>query len=196
MNPWSQVYKIAAGKTKEVTKMTTINKPDGTQTTSIQETINEILDYLYKEDCGEEEPHHKSIRKNVDEPIYTEDDVEFTLEEIKQTIESFSQKKAPGLDGITGGIYKTVLLIFPRILTTMYNQCLKLGQFPKRWKMAKVILILKPNNNNCPDPNKYRPISLLNMGGKILDKLLINRINHHLYKNELLSERQYVFTPQ
>ena len=34
------------------------------------------------------------------------------------------------------------------------------------------------------------------MGGKILDKLLINRINYQLYKNDLLSERQYVFTPQ
>jgi hypothetical protein len=34
------------------------------------------------------------------------------------------------------------------------------------------------------------------LGGKILDKLLINRINHHLYKNELFSERQYGFAPQ
>jgi hypothetical protein len=30
VNPWSQVYKIAAGKTKEVSKMTTITRPDGT----------------------------------------------------------------------------------------------------------------------------------------------------------------------
>jgi len=34
------------------------------------------------------------------------------------------------------------------------------------------------------------------MGGKILDKLLINRIYYHLYKNDLLSERQSDFTPQ
>ena len=34
------------------------------------------------------------------------------------------------------------------------------------------------------------------MGGKILDKLLINRINYHLYKNELLTKRQFGFTPQ
>ena len=34
------------------------------------------------------------------------------------------------------------------------------------------------------------------MEGKILNKLLINRINYHLYKNELLSKRQYDFTPQ
>jgi hypothetical protein len=82
--------------------MTTITRPDGTETTGLQETINEILDQLYKEDGGEENPHHKSIRKAVDEPIHTEDDVEFTPEEIQRTIESFSQKKAPGLDGITG----------------------------------------------------------------------------------------------
>ena len=133
MNPWSQVYKIATGKTKEVNKMTTINRPDGTETTKLQETINEILDRLYKEDGEEEKPNHKSIRKAVEEPIHTEDDVEFTPEEIKHTIESFGQKKASGPDGITGGIYQRVFLSFSRIITTMYKQCLKLGQFPKRW---------------------------------------------------------------
>jgi len=46
------------------------------------------------------------------------------------------------------------------------------------------------------DPSKYRPISLLNIGGKVLEKLLINRINHHMYKNELLTDSQYGFTPQ
>jgi len=83
VNPWSQVYKIATGKTKEVNKMTTINRPDGRETTSLQETINEILDYLYKEDGGEENPNHKTIRKAVEEPIHTEDDVQFTPDEIK-----------------------------------------------------------------------------------------------------------------
>jgi hypothetical protein len=105
VNPWSQVYKVAAGKTKGVSGMTAITRPGGTETTNLQETINEILDHLYKEDDGEETPHHKSIRKAVDEPTHTEDDVECTPEEIQRTIESFSQKKAPGLDGITGGIY-------------------------------------------------------------------------------------------
>jgi len=47
--------------------MTTINRPDGTGTTSLQETINEILDHLHKEDGGEEKPNHKSIRKAVEE---------------------------------------------------------------------------------------------------------------------------------
>jgi len=68
--------------------------------------------------------------------------------------------------------------------------------FPKKWKIAKVILITKPTKEKSLDPSKYRPISLLNIGGKILEKLLINRINHHLYKHKLLTDKQYGFTPQ
>jgi hypothetical protein len=100
-------------------------------------------------------------------------------------------KKAPGLDGITGRIYKRTFYMFPRIITTIYNQSFKRGCFPKRWKIAKVIPVTKPTKGNSLDPSKYRPISLLNMGGKILEKLLINRINHHLYKHELLTDRQF-----
>ena len=41
----------------------------------------------------------------IQKPIQTCDNIEFTQGEIKQTIESFNGKKAPGLDGIASGIY-------------------------------------------------------------------------------------------
>jgi hypothetical protein len=81
-------------------------------------------------------------------------------------------------------------------VTEIYNQCLKKGCFPRRWKTAKIIPIVKPGKENSMEPSKYRPISLLNIGGKVLEKLLINRINHHMQKNELLIDSQYGFTPQ
>ena len=36
----------------------------------------------------------------------------------------------------------------------------------------------------------------MNVGGKVLEKLLIDRILHHLHSNNLLSNNQYGFTPQ
>ena len=54
----------------------------------------------------------------------------------------------------------------------------------------------KPGKESCKDASKYRPISLLNVGGKILEKLLINRIMHFLYSNDLLNQNQFGFTPQ
>jgi len=119
VNPWSQVYKLAASRTRECSKMTTIRKPDRTEKTSLHKTANVILDYLFTEDSGEDNLHHKNIRKAIEEPIHTDDDAEFTQEEIKNTIESFNHKKAPGLDGITGGIYHRMFHMFPRIITTI-----------------------------------------------------------------------------
>ena len=99
VNPWSQVDKLAASRTRECSKMTTIRKPDRTEKTSLHKTANVILDYLFTEDSGEDNLHHKNIRKAIEEPIHTDEDAEFTQEEIN-TIESFNHKKAPGLDDI------------------------------------------------------------------------------------------------
>jgi len=46
------------------------------------------------------------------------------------------------------------------------------------------------------EPSKYRPTSLLKIGGKVLEELFINRINHHMHNNELLIDSQYGFAPQ
>jgi hypothetical protein len=171
--------------------MTILRKPDGT------ETMNVMLDNIIAEDKEEEETyHHNSIRKIIEEPIHTNNDSEFTQGEIKQTIESFNGKKAPGIDGNSSGIFLRTFNKFPRLITEIYNQCLKRECFPRRWKTAKIIPIIKPGKENSTDPSKYRPISLLNIGGKVLQELLINRINHHMYKNELLTDRQYGFMPQ
>jgi len=132
----------------------------------------------------------------IEEPIQTCEDSEFTQGEIKQTIESFNDQKAPGIDGITSGIFLRTFNKFPRLVTAIYNQCLKRGRFPRRWKTAKIIPITKPGKENSMDPSKYRPISLVNIGGKVLEKILINRINHHMYKNELLTDNHYGFMPQ
>jgi hypothetical protein len=86
--------------------------------------------------------------------------------------------------------------IFPELVTAIYIQCLGRGCFPQRWTVAKIIPTIKPGQENSKDPFKYRPISLLKMGGKILEKLLINRINHYMYKYDLLTDRQNGFLPQ
>ena len=62
--------------------------------------------------------------------------------------------------------------------------------------MAQIIPITKSGKENNMEPSKYRPIIFLNNGGKILEKLLINRINHHMQSNELIKDNQYGFIPQ
>ena len=75
---------------------------------------------------------------------------------------------------------RTYINTFPRLVTSLYNGCLRKGCFPKRWKKARIISLTKPGKENCNDTSKYRPISLLNVGGKVLEKLLISRIMYFL----------------
>jgi len=56
--------------------------------------------------------------------------------------------------------------------------------------------ITKPGKENSMEVTKFRPISLTNMAGKVMEKLLTNRITHFVYRNELLNCNQYGFTPQ
>ena len=72
----------------------------------------------------------------------------------------------------------------------------KEGHFSEQWKIAKIIPITNPGKKDSYDPSKYRPISLINIEGKELEKLLINRIMHHLYKTEFLNHNQFGFIPQ
>jgi len=53
-------------------------------------------------------------------------------------------------------------------MTRLYNSCLISEHFPKKWKIAKVLMIAKPGREEDSDPSMYRSIRLLKTEGKIL----------------------------
>jgi hypothetical protein len=126
----------------------------------------------------------------------TEDDVEFSEQEVTNVIQYMSNKKALGEDGIPNEVWKGVMKILPKYITAIYNKCLKEGVFTRRWKTAKIIPIVKAGKEGSDEVNKFRPINLLASGGKVMEKLLINRINRHVYTREHMNENQFGFIPQ
>ena len=78
----------------------------------------------------------------------------------------------------------------------MYNECLRRGVFPKRWKRAKLIPIVKPGKEDSEEVTNFRPISLLNIEGKIMENILIHRINYWNHSTNFFNNNQYGFTPQ
>ena len=70
--------------------------------------------------------------------------------------------------------------------------CLKFSYFPKDWKIAKVIPINKPGKDPCL-PISYRPISLLSAISKLLERVVLSRIEEFLENNNVLPEEQQGF---
>jgi hypothetical protein len=196
-NPWGTVYSLASGRINSKTQITTVLKPDGTLTATTKETLSYMTDtFAPKDNYLDDNDYHKSVRTLVAQPANSEDDREFTKEEVASTIASMNNNKAPGPDGITGNIYKQAFNTVLVFVTALYNGCLKQGIFPTNWKEAKIIPCTKPGREKSNEVTKYRPISLINYGGKVLEKLLINRINHHAFSTAFLNRNQYGFRPQ
>jgi hypothetical protein len=56
--------------------------------------------------------------------------------------------------------------------------------------------ITKPGKENSTQISKFSPISLINVGEKVLEMLLINIIMHDIYSNNLINPYKFRFTPQ
>jgi len=149
--------------------MSTLLKTKGSHPEDLRETIQFILEHLIaKDEKAEETDYHKRVRTLIEGPVKTKDDRHFTAEEIKRKIQSTDHKKAPEEDGITSKIILWTFERFPRLVTTLYNGCLRTGCFPRRWKRARIIPTTKPGKENCNDASKYRPISLIMLEGMYL----------------------------
>ena len=78
-----------------------------------------------------------------------------------------------------------------RPLETIFNASLSTGIVPTILKLAKVIPIFKKALQNCL--NNYRPISLLSIFNKILEKLVYKRLHQYLEKKKILYYKQFGF---
>lgn len=115
----------------------------------------------------------KAISNQLDDnPFYSSP---FTSAELNQAIRSLKSGKAAGLDDIFPEFITHLGRNGRKWLRNFFSDILVKGQVPPEFKMAKIIAILKPGKP-ADDPASYRPISLLSVCYKILERLIYNRI--------------------
>lgn len=132
------------------------------------------------------------------EPLPLEDSApetapEFTLEELQEASRRLPSGKATGPDGVPNEILRTVSRLRPRVLLDVYNVCLTRREFPTTWKTARLVLLHKGPGKPILDHSSYRPLCMLDSVGKLLERLLLTRLNEHLDATGQRSENQYGF---
>ena len=116
-----------------------------------------------------------------------------SIEEVSKLLEALPTRKATGLDNISSRLLKEATPVIAPSLTNIINLSLSTGVFPDKWKYAKVFPIFKEGERS--DPNNYRPISVLPVVSKLIERIVFRQLYSYFNQNNLLNESQSGFRP-
>ncbi|CAB0031171.1 unnamed protein product [Trichogramma brassicae] len=127
------------------------------------------------------------LPRRTEEPIPS-----VTLKKLKGAQSRIKERSAPGPDGIPNSALKIAIATRPDIFLRVYTMCLETGVFPSGWTSQRLVLLPKPGKP--PDePSSYRPLCILDPAGKILERIICDRLEAFTKRPGGLSERQYGF---
>ena len=111
--------------------------------------------------------------------------------DIVEIICKLEARKSPGHDGISATVLKWCLPYILAPLVSLFNEFLKQGSYPQIFKLAKVTALFKGGLESEVD--NYRPISVLPILNKVLEKIIHQQLVHFLELHNILSKQQFGF---
>ena len=113
------------------------------------------------------------------------------VSEIKNCVDKLNLRKAAGPDNVSPFMIKRGGKFIIDALYLLFNKIYKSSIMPKIFKIAQIIPI--PKEKNTRNIKEFRPISLISVVGKLLEKIITNRLKKYVEINNIIPEKQFGF---
>ena len=117
--------------------------------------------------------------------------ITLTSNKISKAIDREKSSKSQGPDNIHPIIIKECKNAPLLPLKLIFQKSVEKGKIPEIWKTAHVSAIFKSGSKSKPEI--YRPISLTAVPGKLLERLILDKIVEHMTDNNLFAKSQHGF---
>ena len=120
---------------------------------------------------------------------------DIVYEEIEAAIHILKAGKSPGPDDM----YPELLVFMnasenlKMAILYIFNSSLYAGQLPLGWRCASVKFLRKPGKTDYYSPSSYRPISLTSVLYKLMERIVLSRLEAYEEGKRLLDEEQQGF---
>ena len=112
-------------------------------------------------------------------------------DEVLKTISELSNSAAFGLDNIDTFTIKLIKHEIAPVLTHIINLSIAQRKFPDTWKNSKIIPLYK--KDEVMNPKNYRPIAIIPIVSKVMERVVFNQMVKYLTRNSLLPPRHHGF---
>ena len=118
--------------------------------------------------------------------------IHFSEEEFMSAITKCSNELAPGPNKLTWRYMKLIIKdkMCLKNIIDITNVCFEVGHWPSYFKSSTTIVIPKPNKLSYNSSKLFRPIVLLNTLGKLIKKVIGNRLQFHVLSNSFIHQSQ------
>lgn len=159
---------------------------------TIKTEVTRFFSDIYREESGRR-PYLEGVAFSVlPVEVMQSLSINFSLEELEKTLDSFDGDKSPGLDGFNFNFIKRFWAIMRNEIWDMTNEFYDHARLPKGLLSYFVALI--PKINSPQNLGNFRPISLLGCLYKLVSKLLASRLRAMM--NPIISSNQSAFLPK
>ena len=108
-------------------------------------------------------------------------------------IKNLKNSHAYGRDKIDAATMKMAVKFLLEPITHVINLSLTGKVFAQKWKLARILPLLKGKDQDCTNPASFRPVSQLPLIGKLTERAVQSQLLEFLERNELIGQRQHAY---